>query len=68
MLLFVKASWCRWCRELERTVLSDPRAEALIEERFVPILVDKDRRPDIDPRYTKTGWPTLAWRMPKRRS
>ena len=61
VVLFVKASWCRWCRELETGPLADPRVVALIEERFVPILVDKDRRPDIDPRYTKGGWPTLAW-------
>jgi uncharacterized protein YyaL (SSP411 family) len=27
----------------------------------VPIAVDKDRRPDIDARYSKGGWPTLAY-------
>ena len=34
---------------------------AALERDFVTILVDKDRRPDIDPRYTRGGWPTLAW-------
>jgi uncharacterized protein YyaL (SSP411 family) len=61
VLLYLHASWCRWCRELERTVLSDPRIEALIAERFVAVRVDKDRRPDIDARYSKGGWPTLAY-------
>src|SRR5678816_4472205 len=61
VLLFVRASWCRWCRELEETVLTDPRVERILVERFVCIRVDKDRRPDIDARYSKGGWPTLAW-------
>lgn len=61
VILFVKASWCRWCRELERDVLADPRVEELLEKRFVGIMVDKDRRPDIDARYSKGGWPTLAY-------
>jgi uncharacterized protein YyaL (SSP411 family) len=61
VLLFVRASWCRWCRELEETVLSDPRVRERLTERFVTIKVDKDRRPDIDARYSKGGWPTLAW-------
>lgn len=61
VLLFVKASWCRWCRELEQRILADPEIEARITTDFVAICVDKDRRPDIDPRYTMGGWPTLAW-------
>lgn len=61
VLLLVRARWCRWCAELERTVLSDPRVERLLTDRFVCIAVDKDRRPDIDARYSKGGWPTLAW-------
>jgi uncharacterized protein YyaL (SSP411 family) len=61
VLLFLKASWCRWCRELEREVLADPRVERLLADHFVSVRVDKDRRPDIDARYSQGGWPTLAW-------
>lgn len=61
VLLFIKASWCRWCRELEERILSAPAVRTALERDFVTILVDKDRRPDIDPRYTRGGWPTLAW-------
>lgn len=60
VFLFVKASWCRWCRELEERVLADERIASLLERAFVPVRVDKDRRPDLDARYTKGGWPTLA--------
>lgn len=61
VLLFVRAAWCRWSREMERVVFRDPRVERLVTERYVPVRVDKDRRPDIDARYSKGGWPTIAW-------
>ena len=61
VLLFVRAAWCRFSKELERQVFTDPRVEKLVRERFVPIQIDKDRRPDLDARYSKGGWPTLAW-------
>jgi len=61
VLLFIRAAWCRWSREMERKVFLDPRVARLVAERFVPVRVDKDRRPDIDARYCKGGWPTLAW-------
>ena len=61
VLLFLRASWCRWCNELEREVLAEARVAALIAEQFIPVKVDKDRRPDLDARYSKGGWPTLAY-------
>ncbi|MDA1265135.1 MAG: DUF255 domain-containing protein, partial [Planctomycetota bacterium] len=60
VLVFLRASWCRWCRELRETVLDDSEVAAVIHDRFVAIEVDKDRRPDIDTRYRFGGWPTLA--------
>ncbi|MCE9595722.1 MAG: DUF255 domain-containing protein [Planctomycetes bacterium] len=61
VLLFLGASWCRFCKELDELVLADERVARVIHERFVPIRVDKDRRPDIDARYSKGGWPTIAY-------
>src|SRR5260221_3837000 len=61
VLLFIRAAWCRWSREIERKVFLDPGVSRLVAERFVAVRVDKDRRPDIDARYSKGGWPTLAW-------
>ncbi len=61
VLLFLRASWCRWCRELEETVLRDARVAAVLGERYVCIEVDKDAHPEIDARYRRGGWPTLAW-------
>ena len=61
VLLFLHAAWCRWCRELEEDVLADPRVAGLVAEHFVALKVEKDRRPDIDARYAKGGWPTIAY-------
>lgn len=64
ILLLLRASWCRFCRELEEGVLREP---AVVEEAgrlYVPIRVDKDRRPDVNQRYFLGGWPTLAFLTP----
>jgi hypothetical protein len=38
---------------------------AAIAERFVPIRVDTDRRPDVNARYNLGGWPTTAILTPR---
>lgn len=60
VLLFLRTSWCHWCRELEEKVFADPTVAGILVERTVPVMVDKDRRPDIDSRYRQGGWPTVA--------
>ena len=60
VLLFLRTSWCHWCRELEEKVFADPTVAGILVERTVPVRVDKDRRPDIDSRYRQGGWPTVA--------
>ena len=46
---------------MDRTSYADPDIAALINDRFVPIRVDADRRPDISERYGLGGWPTTAF-------
>ncbi len=41
--------------------LRRPGVAALVNERFVPVRVDADRRPDISERYSLGGWPTTAF-------
>ena len=40
---------------------SHPDVVSLIEERFVAVRVDADRRPDINERYNLGGWPTTVF-------
>ena len=61
ILLSLSASWCHWCHEMDRTTYRDPRVVALVEDAFVPVRVDADRRPDISERYLIGGLPTTAF-------
>jgi uncharacterized protein YyaL (SSP411 family) len=64
ILLDISAVWCHWCHVMDRTTYSDERVAKLIEESFVPVRVDNDRRPDINRRYNMGGWPTTAFLTP----
>jgi uncharacterized protein YyaL (SSP411 family) len=61
VLLSITAAWCRACHEMDRVTYGDPRVAPLVHERFVPVRVDTDRRPDINERYNLGGWPTTAF-------
>src|SRR5215207_909654 len=61
VLLSITAAWCRACHDMDRTTYADPAVVALIHDRFVPVRVDTDRRPDINDRYNLGGWPTTAF-------
>ncbi len=60
VLLSIGASWCHWCHVLDRTSYSDPEVAETVNDRFVPIRVEADHRPDIQDRYLMGGWPTTA--------
>jgi uncharacterized protein YyaL (SSP411 family) len=64
VFLDISATWCHWCHVLDRTSLSDPRVVRLLNDSFVPVRVDTDRRPDINDRYNQGGWPTTAVLLP----
>jgi len=61
VLLSITAAWCQACHEMDRTTYADPEVAALVRDRFVPVRVDTDRRPDINERYNLGGWPTTAF-------
>src|SRR6185312_16251919 len=64
ILLSISAVWCHWCHVMDETSYSDPGVIATINERFVPVRVDNDRRPDVNARYNMGGWPTTAFLSP----
>jgi uncharacterized protein YyaL (SSP411 family) len=64
ILLDISAVWCHWCHVMDETTYSDSGVARLIEDKFVPIRVDRDQRPDIDKRYNMGGWPTTAFLTP----
>ena len=64
VLLAIRVAWCSSCAEMDRTSYSEPSIIKLISERFIPIRVDADRRPDINERYHLGGWPTTIFLTP----
>jgi hypothetical protein len=39
---------CHWCHVMARTTFADPRVVDILNRHFVPILVDREERPDLD--------------------
>ena len=64
VLLAISAVWCHWCHVMDETSYSDPAVIAGINERYVPVRVDNDERPDVNRRYNMGGWPTTAFLTP----
>ena len=60
VLLFIVASWCRFCRDMEATTWADPDVAAAAAEHVIAVRVDKDDRPDVDARYGQGGWPSTV--------
>jgi uncharacterized protein YyaL (SSP411 family) len=63
---------CHWCQVMNRESFSDPDIAAAIQENFIPILVDRDERPDLDMLYQGAagimghpgGWPLNIFLTP----
>jgi len=72
ILLDIGAVWCHWCHVIDQESYEDPEIAKLINERFVPVKVDRDERPDVDSRYQSAvnaisgqgGWPLTAFLTP----
>ncbi|MEO6061561.1 MAG: DUF255 domain-containing protein, partial [Thermoflexales bacterium] len=73
ILMGISAVWCHWCHVMDRGeaghpvhtgVYNNPEIAALINERFIPIRVDNDLRPDINARYNQGGWPSTCFLTP----
>jgi len=61
ILIYITAPWCEPCHLMEEETLAAPEVVQIINDDFIPILVDADKRPDVDSRYNRGGWPTTAF-------
>lgn len=65
VFLHITAKWSSYCRKMKESFIDDPEISEYINENFIPVLVDRDERPDIDSIYQKasyimghgSGWP-----------
>jgi uncharacterized protein YyaL (SSP411 family) len=73
ILLSIGYSACHWCHVMERESFEDPETAALMNERFVPIKLDREERPDLDAIYMEAcqamtghgGWPLNVFLTPE---
>ena len=59
MFLVIGAAWCPYSQRFLHWLHNDPVAMALLNDAYVPILVDAEERPDVLARYSAGGWPSL---------
>ncbi len=57
LLLDGAAEWCHWCHVMDETTYRDAEVRRILGERFLPMRVDVDARPDVADRYGEWGWP-----------
>jgi uncharacterized protein len=72
ILLSLGYGGCHWCHVMNREIFSDAEFAAIINENYIPILVDRDERPDLDTLYQgasgvmgyQGGWPLNIFLSP----
>jgi uncharacterized protein YyaL (SSP411 family) len=64
VLLAMVVPWSEECREMDETTYAEPRIAANVNDGFVPVRVDADRRPRIRERYHMGGFPSTVFLAP----
>ena len=72
ILLSMGYGGCHWCNVLNTESFSDPAIAAIINDNFIPILSDREARPDLDLLYQgaagamshRGGWPLNIFLTP----
>ena len=60
-LVLSAPAWCYWCHVYEsEDYLYHSSLSPYINERFIPVFVDSDRRPDLTRKYLEGGWPSTT--------
>lgn len=73
IVLVISCSWAQAASALDQKTLRDAELVRLLNAQFIPIRIDRDRRPDIDVRYQTavralskvSGWPLVAFLTPE---
>jgi uncharacterized protein len=57
VIVSLQSWWCRWCHIMNRETWANPEVRGILMDKFIPVYVDQDSRPDISQRYERWGWP-----------
>ncbi len=69
IFLSIGYSTCHWCHVMERESFENPAIAAILNQYFIPVKVDRERRPDVDKTYMQAvrliagngGWPMSSF-------
>ncbi len=64
VMLSILAPWGHWDRIMSEITFRDPAVVSLVNDRFIPVKIDAEERPDIDMRYGMGGWPSTSFILP----
>ena len=72
VFLSIGYSTCHWCHVMERESFENPVIAEVLNKFFVPVKVDRERRPDVDETYMIAinlltrhgGWPMSSFLTP----
>jgi hypothetical protein len=72
ILLAIGYFACRWCHVMQRESYLDPAIAEIVNREFIPVLVDREERPEVDAAYLlqasllgfPTGWPLTLFLAP----
>jgi uncharacterized protein YyaL (SSP411 family) len=72
LLISIGYSTCHWCHVMAHESFEDRTVAAAINDRFVPVKVDREERPDLDAVYMQAtmavtgqgGWPMTVFAFP----
>jgi uncharacterized protein YyaL (SSP411 family) len=57
VIVSLQSWWCRWCHVMNRETWTNAEVRGVLKDKFIPVYVDQDSRPDISQRYERWGWP-----------
>lgn len=74
VFLSIGYATCHWCHVMERESFEDREVARVLNEKFVPVKVDREERPDIDDTYMTVaqmltgggGWPLTIVMTPEK--
>jgi uncharacterized protein YyaL (SSP411 family) len=72
IFLSIGYATCHWCHVMEEESFESPDIAQILNERFVPVKVDREERPDVDAIYMQAvqmltqqgGWPMSVFLTP----